>query len=291
MGFDITQLEALLDIESKSCYQRQDYLFEMHLQSYLCVNDTVDVFIADTNDDPSPTTSYDCEPQSPRSVTDSSATISPNFANELWRERMCLWMFQIADFYDLDRDLVAFAMSYLDRYLAKNKVGDTETFLLVAVASIYIALKLHGRKNIPMRCISTMSRGIVKEDNLALLELSMLHSLEWKLYPVTPCSFIMQLHPLVSSVLNGEAETLIADDVINFARFVTELSLCKYEFIRFQPSLIGFAAILRGMSQFDVPRETVLRFRALVFNVFGRKKPEEVDLDECSCLLLQLHSS
>ena len=52
---------------------------------------------------------------------DSSASSSE--INEMWREKICEWCYQVVDHFDFNREIVSVAMSYLVRYLSTRSVN------------------------------------------------------------------------------------------------------------------------------------------------------------------------
>ena len=55
---------------------------------------------------------------------------------------------------DIDRDVVAIALSYFDRYLACHSSGIHETmFQLVAMTSLFLAAKIHSTRKISVHSI------------------------------------------------------------------------------------------------------------------------------------------
>lgn len=72
---------------------------------------------------------------------------------ERCRRRTCEWMYDICDYFRLNREVVGIALFYVDRYftITFNGVGDDvrvpvtrRKFQLVALTGLYVAVKLHG---------------------------------------------------------------------------------------------------------------------------------------------------
>lgn len=74
--------------------------------------------------------------------------------SERCRRRTCEWMYDICDYFQLNREVVGIALFYVDRYFTLTFEGDPTTgrqvpvtrrqFQLVALTGLYIAVKLHG---------------------------------------------------------------------------------------------------------------------------------------------------
>jgi len=104
-----------------------------------------------------------------------------------WRAQICAWCIRVADRFQLERELVYVALSYLDRFLSSNcesilengQVG-TKAFQALAFASFYLALKVNEGKRLRPDLLSpesfitlsgdpTMTPGILAEMELIVL--------------------------------------------------------------------------------------------------------------------------
>ena len=59
---------------------------------------------------------------------------------------------------DIDREVVAIALSYFDRYVSNHTAIAETLFQLVAMTSLYLAVKLHSTRKIS---VSSMVSGIL----------------------------------------------------------------------------------------------------------------------------------
>ena len=191
---------------------------------------------------------------------------------------------------------------------------------MAAVASIHLAIKLYvgngnsggGETKIPtMTCIAIMSRGMVNPENLELMEMDILESLDWHLHPPTPCSFICHLRPILSVCIGEEEEDYgttttnnyndknilttnncgFVKDIMDFATFLIEITVCKYNFIKFKPSIIAMASMLCGMEYLKIPSETRLRTKDFVTSrdVLGYQSNDLRDLELCHGMLREFY--
>ena len=91
--------------------------------------------------------------------------------SERCRRRTCEWMYDICDYFKLNREVVGIALFYVDRYFtitfegsdSQQKVPVTRRqFQLVALTGLYIAVKLHGEsrhENPTYRPATTLERS------------------------------------------------------------------------------------------------------------------------------------
>ena len=96
--------------------------------------------------------------------------------NELWREKICEWCYQLVDHFDFNRECVAVAMSYLDRYLATRSVN-RRIFQLAAMTAIHLAIKLFEPGKLTMSSLIGLSRGYFLAEHIKTMEDSMLQCL------------------------------------------------------------------------------------------------------------------
>lgn len=170
------------------------------------------------------------------------ASPSSSQINEVWREMLCEWCYQIVDHFDFNREVVSVAMSYLDRYLTKRTVNH-RIFQLAAMTALYLAIKLFEPGNLPMSILVDLSRGYYMAEHFITMEDSMLQTLNWHVHPPTPVAFCRDLMGLVSTDISPVAR----HDVNELARFLTELSVCDYWFVTKRPSSIAIASIANAI--------------------------------------------
>jgi hypothetical protein len=153
----------------------------------------------------------------------------------------------VADHFDLTRDLVYIALNYVDRVCAASDtvalLRDKNRFQLLAMASLCLAIKLHGGMDthVPgtessiVETILHLGRGHFTAEQLKAMEVDTLQRLQWLLNPPTPQAFIsylLELYPV-------EEKTEIND----IALYIIELSVHDYYLISTKPSVLALAAL------------------------------------------------
>lgn len=172
----------------------------------------------------------------------SSSTSNNTQINELWREKICEWCYQVVDHFDFNREVVSVTMSYLDRYLATRTVN-RRIFQLAAMTALFLAIKLFEPGKLRMSSLIDLSRGYFMAEHIVTMEDSMLQSLKWHVHPPTPLAYCRDFMGLVSGDINPVAR----HDVNELARFMTELSVCDYWFVTKKPSSIALASLINAM--------------------------------------------
>lgn len=152
----LERLEVLLEVEDVS-YRTIDYLSPSHQQNLQQLY----------QNDPS---SFDL--RSAFTVT-SSCSSSQSGINELWREKICEWSYQVIDHFDFSREVVGVSIHYLDRFLATTPVNK-KLFQLVAMTALYLAIKIHEPGNLTMKSMIELSRGYFSPTQMAEMEMAIL---------------------------------------------------------------------------------------------------------------------
>jgi len=269
------QLGALLRLEVK--YATRDYLLDLTSQDEYCdasttatslqIGNCVDFGNSTTSQDqvvlsgeksspPSSTATTEvAEEELKNSDTMSSSTTSSISRNTAiteehavsWREKICEWSYQVADHFDLSRDLVYIALNYVDRVCAASNtvelLRDKNRFQLLAMAALCLAIKLHGGMDthVPgteasiVETILHLGRGHFTAEQLKAMEIDALQRLQWLLNPPTPQDFVSYL--LVLFPMEGKTE------INDIALYVIELSVHDYYLISSKPSVLALAAI------------------------------------------------
>ncbi len=103
----------------------------------------------------------------------SSISTSTSSINEVWREKICEWSYQVIDHFDFSREIVAISVSYLDRYISQRFVNKKH-FQLLAMSCLYLAIKLFGPRTVSMKTMIEMSRGYFQVEDMIEMEKSIL---------------------------------------------------------------------------------------------------------------------
>jgi hypothetical protein len=103
----------------------------------------------------------------------STSSRSSSSINELWREKICEWSYQVIDHFEFSREVVSVSIHYLDRYLA-TKAVNKKTFQLAAMTSLFLAIKLYEPGRLSMASMIELSRGYFMVDQMVAMEASIL---------------------------------------------------------------------------------------------------------------------
>lgn len=169
----LERLEVLLQVEDVS-YRTIDYLSPSH-QQYLHQQQQ-----QQQQDERNPN-SLDLQSTFKATVASSSSSSSSQSGiNEVWREKICEWSYQVIDHFDFSREVVSVSIHYLDRFLATTPVNK-KLFQLVAMTALYLAIKIHEPANLTMKSMIELSRGYFSPAQMAEMEMAILR------YVLLPC--------------------------------------------------------------------------------------------------------
>lgn len=189
------------------------------------------------------------------------------------RLELVRWMIRAAHRYRFDLSTTSLATNLLDRYFALNKDQVWENWVppLAAVACLSIAAK-HEEMNLPtnLQCVQVDVPwgSIFTATNIMDMELIILEALQWRLAAVTPVTFaerLLQMLQTLPSNSPGEYQgfqslsscesptsrhTLVVNSrsVRQDTRRYLYFAVQDPAFLRFRPSSIACAAILRALS-------------------------------------------
>ena len=170
------------------------------------------------------------------------ASLERGFApNSLWREKVSLWMFDVADHMHERRSIVYYAMNILDRYcigtLGKGKIMCESSYEKASLAAIFLAMRIAGSVEIQLEEIIRMSRRGVTSQELIDAGTDMVRRLSWEQRLVTPQEFITALLMFVPSTERHSA-------ILDGAFYLTELAVCDACLARHKASDVALAAFL-----------------------------------------------
>mmetsp|Transcript_16075 Transcript_16075/g.44470 ORF Transcript_16075/g.44470 Transcript_16075/m.44470 type:complete len:400 (+) Transcript_16075:196-1395(+) len=177
--------------------------------------------------------------------------------DEYCREQIVEWSFRVVDYFHIDREVVVFSLSMLDRFLALCKC-DRSTFKLAATTTLQLAVKiLHPCKLGELGILSDLSRGEFDMVDVASMENHILESLQWQLHPPTPIAFCILLLDFFFSSHTMDMVQTDMDDLYDISSFFTELALCDYYFVGVTPSLVAIASIANALEGMFGPENKV----------------------------------
>jgi hypothetical protein len=165
------------------------------------------------------------------------------------RFKMAEWCCQVVDFCKFNRETVAIAMSYLDRYLSTQGVrspalDDRKVFQLAAMTCLYTAIKIHEPEAMEPRIISQLSRGGYTEEQVTDMELEILNAIQWRMNPPTAFSFI---HNLLALLPEGSMSPSDRDTVYELAKCQTELAIHEYSLVTVDASIVATSSIMNAL--------------------------------------------
>jgi len=168
--------------------------------------------------------------------------------NENFRLYLVNWCYQIVEFCKFSRDVVAISTNYLDRFLSTtegiNVKKDRKIFQLASMTCLYTAIKIHEVEAINPTFISNLSKGNFTKEQVVDMEQRIITSLQWRLNPPTPLSFIKKFLSIVPDKTMSKSEK---SSVMKLATYQTELSVREYHFFSYDASCIALASLANAM--------------------------------------------
>ena len=165
------------------------------------------------------------------------------------RSKMSEWCFQVVDFCKFNRETVAIAMNYLDRFLmtpaGNDAMKNRKVFQLAAMTSLYTAIKIHEPEAMEPKVIASLSRGAYTEDEVTAMELRILSAIKWRMNPPTAMAFV---HYFLSLLPQGAMTDSEKAGAIELAKFQTELAVNTYEFVGVNASTIAFGSLSNALN-------------------------------------------
>jgi hypothetical protein len=141
--------------------------------------------------------------------------------SSVWRRRICEWLLEFVDEFDLTVDTVAVAVLHIDRYMSSRTVEGC-IVQLVAMAAIMVASKVHESTPLQVNDVQWLAEGVYCESDIRLMELDLLHTIGWEANPVTSYQFMRHL-----ALMHADFDQLYT--MLNDTRRSTDETLALYE--------------------------------------------------------------
>lgn len=187
----------------------------------------------------------------------------------VYREKICQWAYNVVDYFEMDRKVVAICMSYLDRFLVQINC-DGKVFRLAALSALFLSIKLHHSKKFQLMNIMALGRGEFQVEHVSAMEQILLHKIKWLLHPPTAACFIQLILDLTACAIPKR----VRSKVIKLAMFYSELAVCDSYCISIQPSIIAAVAIFSAMESLECNSEVYYRLAASHIDLTGCSNEE-----------------
>jgi len=188
------------------------------------------------------------------------------------RGKMVGWQYQVADFCRFDRETVAIATCYFDRFLASENAAEaltnTDLFQLAAMTCLYTAAKIHEPESFEPWMLSKMSRGLYQPEQVEKMEMVILQAIQWRVNPPTAMAFCREyLACLPETYLTQAAKTAVHD----LCKFQVELSVRMYQFVPVKASVIAMAALLNALESMGMDYATLTKMESFLSECCGKQ--------------------
>jgi Cyclin, C-terminal domain/Cyclin, N-terminal domain len=192
--------------------------------------------------------------------------------NSIWRERVVVWMYSIADHLRESRSIVSVATSILDRYaavLASTANGgkaaaaattmDSLRYEVASMTALFLAVRVAGSGNLSVQQLLAMRRhSKIQSQDIVKVGSDMVKLLSWKRRLVTPAHFLAKFLELIPQ----------NDEVGQSARYLIEMSICDTCLSRSKPSDVALAALMNVLRA-DAPSSMLEGFVDQVMKITG----------------------
>ena len=172
--------------------------------------------------------------------------------NDDCRYRMAQWCYQVVDFCKFNRDTVAIAMNYLDRYMSTEQGAEAlksrSVFQLTAMTCLYTAIKTHEPEAMEPKVISGLSRNVYSPQQVEDMERKVITALQWRMNPPTALPFI---HAFMTFLPEEALDESQRKATIELAIYQTELAVEDYAYVGIKASTIAFAALTNALQTMD----------------------------------------
>jgi Cyclin, N-terminal domain len=187
------------------------------------------------------------------------------------RTKLVEWCYSIVDFCKFNRETVAIAISYLDRFLLSElglvTLQEPTIYQLAAMTSLYTAIKIHEPEAMDPELVSNLSHGAYTIEQVEAMEFAILQAIDWRVNPPTALAFVSNfLDLLPNRVLDKATKSAAYDLTIN----QTEVAVRDYKFVTVNASTVAYVSLMNSLESLCVDSKTydyVSRILAKVSNV------------------------
>lgn len=240
---------------------------------------------------------------------------------DIYRDRLCQWLYSVVDYYNFDRDIVALTMNIIERYCHSSQSSTTmddkgevkSTIQLVTLSSLYIVLKVSCQKTIEFDSFLSLGRNAFTKEQIETMEMTIMDAIEWRISIPTTKLFTSHFLVLLRKVLFRTAIQNVDDDeekedneednlsrslraimheILCTSFFLVELSVCDsfYNDEGILPSTVAAASVLYAMRLSSISQSLIYKTQSLIFQVIDMETECKNELDMCIARLCESYS-
>jgi hypothetical protein len=178
-----------------------------------------------------------------------------NAVNNVDRQKMCEWYYEMADFLKIDRSTASRSMMLLDRFMATSThapaaaeaLQNRDQYQLFALTALFISIKLFERLNIHAEHVSYLSRGRYEPQEIIKMEIVMLAALEWKVCEASKTDYVDVIMDYIVPRMENNSYVMSSgrclENIKELALLQIQLSDFEARFASRKQSMVAFAAV------------------------------------------------
>lgn len=175
------------------------------------------------------------------------------------RQVMFYWMVRVVDFFpSMHRETVAYAMSYLDRFLQSEAGAQARRqrsiFQLAAIACLYTSVKIHEHAAVSPKFLEQLSRDEYSVKDVERMEMTILQALNWRLSTPTALTFLRHYIELIPRVMLNDS---LRERVYDMAKFQTEVALGDYKYVTVNYSCIAYCSLMNALEALRIDSRNI----------------------------------
>ncbi|KAM1773771.1 hypothetical protein ACFX12_043230 [Malus domestica] len=207
--------------------------------------------------------------------------ISPSLAGA--RREAVDWMLRVASHYSFSALTAVLAADYFDRFLSSLQLQVEKPWMtqLAAVACISLAAKVEETQ-VPLLLDFQVedSKYVFEARTIKRMEILVLSTLQWKMNPVTPISFIDYITRRLG------LKNHLCWEVLKRCELILLSLISDSRFMSFLPSVVATAIMLHVVN--NIEPCLLMEYQNQLLGILGIDKDK---VDECSKLISELTSS
>ena len=206
------------------------------------------------------------------------------------RTKMCSWYYEMTTFLKISPGTASRAMSYLDRFMGSSSPHAVtasrlrDEYQLVALTTLFLAIKLYERLDIMPCHVSYLSRGRYTSDEVVEMEMAVLKGMEWRAMSETKLDYAMLILDCILPKL-----TACEEGEIDGMRDLTSLQIQLSDFyVLYSTTRRSMVALAAVMNAYEVKKSKFAECDREVFRSTFRELLERYDGNEVYKIMTKL---
>jgi Cyclin, N-terminal domain len=164
--------------------------------------------------------------------------------NDVWRNRVVQWFYDIVDHFGDSRSIVYTAVYILDCYYSGKQYFDNQSYQRAALSALFLAFRVNGSSSVNLNDLISMSHIAGEVKDFVSMGKDILKNVNLSKRSQSPHNFV---RAYVNVLTHAKFDASDCDVILDEALYYCDLSVSDFELSHIRSSELAMAAIVNAV--------------------------------------------